>query len=979
MVVRQIISRLEGRLRRPLVSVVIPCKDGEQFIENAVRSALNQSLRQLEVIVVDDCSTDNTRTVVESLGTRDRRVRLISGRGMGPGAARNDAVSVARGRYLTFIDADDKVLPGAFEDMATTLVRTKSDYVMGGYLRHGTAGTHRPNIVAAVHGTDRIGTNVEEFPQLLEEPVLWNKMFCTSFWRSSVGSIPEDVNYEDQEPCLRAALAASSIDILARDTYSWRLPEGRASRSQTKAEIKDLQDRGTIIRRMLDALDGASANVVQHILATWLGRDLGLYAPHAFSGVPSYQDRLRGLAKELAERMDRGTWAAMPFWDRLTAWALAYGTPHDLAEAVASRLEDTSAVPITRHAGRLTVSAPVLTRVSDASPILPLVGPNDLRLRAEIKEARQEKGAIVFEGTAYVPGLSEDEQPEVMIELIGAPIDRFITLERRDDPDADYEANDPWRSYTGLGYRATYPSSFSPVENVRFSATLDGHELVSVHAMPPVTQMYTHGILVDRFEVNGSMLEIAGRHDVEDPIDVVLSSSAFCARPKMTVTDDTWCAQFDLADPYFPSGGYFLRWGRSGSDSPEGWCRIGRLDKDASYHLGPIRRAELRFGRNAEVGCTIGPPLARLERSSRGQRVHIESTTAAGHKGVFFESFNGKSGGDSPAAILTDLVKHDMGEPLWWSALDGTVPVPDGARRVIVGSADWFKAVRTAKVLVSNNNFPHWFEKSPEQYLIQTWHGTPIKRLLFDAPEAFIPLTYRRLMARQVPQWNLLLAQSENAAMNLRSSTGYTGEVYIGEYPRNARLLSGESGAARVRESLGLAEEERVVLYAPTWRDSLRPQNSRVSEDLLDVEALAKALDVTILARSHHMNSLRSVGKGVKDVSHYPHIEDLFLISDVFVSDYSSAFYDFTLTGRPAVIYAPDLKWYKEVERGFYDASWPQGTPWPLTQSLDELIEVLHSALSADRVPLVQPFQVERSLAWIRSRISDVLASNVSN
>lgn len=973
---RRTVARLKHRFRRPQLSIVVPCKNGEQFVEKAIRSVLNQSFRQLEVIVVDDQSKDNTREVVQALASRDRRVRLLDGRGSGPGAARNDGVNAARGRYLAFIDADDHVLPEAYATMLSTLARSGSDYVMGGYTRHGRSGVHRPNLVSAVHAEDRLGTTVEEFPKLLDEPVLWNKVFRTSFWRRSVGSIPEDVNYEDQEPCLRAALAASSIDVLARDVYSWRLPEGRASRSQTKAEFADLQDRVTIIRRMLAALHDASPNVVQHLLGVWLGRDLGMYASHAFSGNPGYRDCLRSLARDLAEKMESETWAAIPFWDRLTAWALAYGTVGDLAEAIASRLEDTSAVPITRRDGALTVAAPVLARISYVPPYLPFVGQNDLELHATVRSARQEGDTVVFEGTAYIPGLANNEQPEIKLELIGAASEELASFEPQDDPDADYEANDPWRSYTRFGYRATYARNLHSIECVRFSALVDQQELTSVLAMPALTPPYAHGVLVDQFTVDGSILQIRGRHDIEYPIQVVLASSAHHALAKLSVTDKTWSAEFDLADPGLPSGGYFLRWGRTDSDVYEGWCRIGNLDRTDTYHLGPVRRAELRFGTNAEVGCTIGPPLTRSERSRRGQRTLIESAETNEYKGVFFESFNGKSGGDSPAAIIKDLVAHNVREPMWWSAVDGRVPVPDGAQRVIVGSAEWFRAVRTAKVLVSNNNFPHWFEKSPTQYLIQTWHGSPIKRLLFDAPEAFVPLTYRRLMERQVPHWDLLLAQSETAASNLRSSTRYAGEVYVGEYPRNARLLSGESGAAAVREVLGLSDEERVILYAPTWRDRLRARNSPVSEELLDVEELAQALDAIVLVRSHHMNNVRTAGDGVKDVSNYPHIEDLFLVSDVLVSDYSSAFYDFALTGRPAVVYAPDLEWYKYVERGFYEHSWPKGTSWPLTETLDELIGALRSALAMERAPIVPPPGVEESLAWIRSRIIEVLNSD---
>src|SRR5699024_1856245 len=189
-------------------------------------------------------------------------------------------------------------------------------------------------------------------------------------------------------------------------------------------------------------------------------------------------------------------------------------------------------------------------------------------------------------------------------------------------------------------------------------------------------------------------------------------------------------------------------------------------------------------------------------------------------------SFNGKSGGDNPAGILEDLHGHGLSIPMWWSVIDGTVRVPLGATPVIHGTAEWFEVARSAQIIVTNNNLPHWFSKQPDQFLLQTWHGTPIKRLLLDAPEALIPLTYRRLMVNQVAQWDLLLAQTTDAAHNLVSSTGYSGEVRIGEYPRNLRLLQGEEGAARVRAYFGIAAEERTILYAPTWREGLRSGSS---------------------------------------------------------------------------------------------------------------------------------------------------------
>lgn len=97
-----------------LVSVVIPSFNSSDTLEKAINSALAQSISGLECIVVDDCSTDSTREVVERISLLDKRVRYLclpSNSGS-PAAPRNKGVESAKGRYIAFLDADDEWLPG---------------------------------------------------------------------------------------------------------------------------------------------------------------------------------------------------------------------------------------------------------------------------------------------------------------------------------------------------------------------------------------------------------------------------------------------------------------------------------------------------------------------------------------------------------------------------------------------------------------------------------------------------------------------------------------------------------------------------------------------------------------------------------------------------------------------------------------------------------------------------------------------------
>ena len=1124
---RKALRAVRRRSRRPVVSVVIPCRDAEPYIEAAVRSVLNQSLRDVEVIVVDDGSQDGSFEVVRGLADRDRRVRLIRGDGRGPGAARNRGVELAAGKYLAFVDADDVMLAGALETMVGSARRTRSDVVTGAYRRHSAIGSHRPKLTARVHAEERLAVSAEQFPELLDEPVLWNGLYRTSFWRAKVHPIPEDVNYEDQEPSLRAALQARSVDVLAVDVYSWRLPEGRATRSQSKSSLADIQDRRTVLHRMQQTLDEehVSGAVRQHLLAVWLGRDLLMYAEKVPIAEPRFREELRAIGAELIAEIDAETWQAFPFWERLTAWALSQDDPEMLDDVLATRWEETSAVPLELDAatGELRCTHPLLDRLSGVPEPVRRVSPRDLHLVCTARKMRfADARTCAFKAEVHVAGL-DPLRTALALEIAATAPDGTrgpaATIASAKAGWADQVSNDPWRSYARAGIRAEVELLDVPAQQIHVRTQLGGHlleaavpqpvtslnyrlgpvekgkqfslsaadggaaeftavgvspfvlvkarsqgeemELVvrctdeerALHdvqvvarrqgnsirgvvgleghrlrirlPLPPVPdgtlyrgeRAYTVDVLaggeqfpvswdrnaraergtalravptrdgrvkvekravrvtVDDVAVDGSTARFSGRVDPSQHVPVMWLVSSTASVPMRTVPAKSgrWSADLDLSDRAIASGGYFVRWSASEQEEPAGWARAGRaLRKGEHYVEGPCRSVRLSPHRGGALGVTLGAPLRSTERTRVGRRRLITASPGPLRPGVFFESFNGKSSGDNPRALL-DALRPLTEVPLWWSVADGTVPVPPGATPVVAGSAPWFEALRTARVLVTNNNFPHWFEKRPGQVILQTWHGTPIKRLLFDAPPAFTPLVYRRLMARQAEEWDLLLVQDEEAEHRLRSALRYEGPVHRGELLRNIRLDQEPEGRARVRSELGIPLHQPAVLYTPTWREKMRgTDGEQALQSLVDVASLADATGAHVMVRSHHMNGLRADGAGVTDVSAYPHVEDLMLASDVLVSDYSSIVYDYRLTGRPMIVHAPDLRWYRDVERGFY-GHWPDDLGLPLSQDQDSLEDLVAEALATDE-PRKPPVNgAEKSLEWTCGWVLDAL------
>lgn len=440
----------------PLLSVVIPAFNAEQHLAECLDSVLRQSLRATEVIVVDDGSTDGTAELVRQTAQEDSRVRLVHQEHAGPGVARNRGLALATGTYLTFVDADDRVLPGAYRSLVATLDRTGSDLATGGYVRFGASGTSRPNLVERVHGRDLRRTTLADSPALLEEPVLWNKVFRRSFWDACVGEVPSSVNYEDQEPTYRALLGARSIDVLERDVYGWRLSDGRGTRSAAKARRSDVAARLAVIR----SLEGLLVDVPEQIRATayaiWLGTDLAMHLEHVPTTRRRFWRLLRDGAAEIAGRAPEGAWGLIPAQNRLLAWVAASGSRRDVEEILGTRAEDTTALPWESHEGGWRVAPSYLPRLRTPVPTdLLRVEPCDVSVAAGIRSMEwQDPNTLVLTGFAYLRGPDPTGRRIRVVASDG--VEDLVTVPARlaVDPMIDEESSDPWRQYGACGFSA---------------------------------------------------------------------------------------------------------------------------------------------------------------------------------------------------------------------------------------------------------------------------------------------------------------------------------------------------------------------------------------------------------------------------------------------------------------------------------------------------------------------------------------------
>ena len=93
----------------PVISVIIPCYNVEDYISECLNTVINQTFKELEIIVIDDGSKDCTKDIIEKFAKKDKRIIVINQENSGPSAARNRGVEIARGQYIGFIDSDDYI------------------------------------------------------------------------------------------------------------------------------------------------------------------------------------------------------------------------------------------------------------------------------------------------------------------------------------------------------------------------------------------------------------------------------------------------------------------------------------------------------------------------------------------------------------------------------------------------------------------------------------------------------------------------------------------------------------------------------------------------------------------------------------------------------------------------------------------------------------------------------------------------------
>lgn len=316
---------------------------------------------------------------------------------------------------------------------------------------------------------------------------------------------------------------------------------------------------------------------------------------------------------------------------------------------------------------------------------------------------------------------------------------------------------------------------------------------------------------------------------------------------------------------------------------------------------------------------------------------------------ILFETFMAKNYSDSPKYIYEYIAQNHPEYECVWAINDGA-KIPYGAKTVKRFSFQYAYYLAVSKYLVFNVRPPLWYRKREEQVFLETWHGTPLKRLVFDQEEVTSASPkYKQQFYRQRKDWDFLVSANPFSTKTFRSCFLYEGEMLEYGYPRNDILYWPNKGeiAQQLKEKLGIPKDKKTILYAPTWRDDQHYGSGQYKFELaLDLKLMKERLqdDYVVLLRTHHYISdhidVSGLGDFVINLSSYDDISEIYLISDICITDYSSVFFDYANLKRPILFYTYDFDKYKNQLRGFY-IDMNTEVPGPLLYTSEQVVQAI--------------------------------------
>ena len=356
--------------------------------------------------------------------------------------------------------------------------------------------------------------------------------------------------------------------------------------------------------------------------------------------------------------------------------------------------------------------------------------------------------------------------------------------------------------------------------------------------------------------------------------------------------------------------------------------------------------------------------MKKIRFRMNGNNIQIDD------KLMIFGAYNGKSYACSPKAVYEYMVRNEKYRDyqfVWFFDNPENYEFLKSNRNTIVvkkGSSECEKYLHKAKYWIFNfRAMDHWIP-SKNQIYVQCWHGTPLKRLGYDITNSDNAMNsvseIKSKYRTDAQRFNYMVSPCDfvtekfTSAWNLQAVGKQEAVLEIG-YPRNDFLKKcTREDVISIKKKLGLNESgKKIILYAPTWRDNQHDaEKGYVYRNPVDFDYLRDMLgeEYIILFRAHYLVAdqfdFKAYEGFIYNVSAHDDINELYIISDILITDYSSVFFDYAILERPMLFYMYDMEEYRDEMRGFYLDI--KELPGPVIKTEKELVEALNAFTEID-------------------------------
>lgn len=329
-------------------------------------------------------------------------------------------------------------------------------------------------------------------------------------------------------------------------------------------------------------------------------------------------------------------------------------------------------------------------------------------------------------------------------------------------------------------------------------------------------------------------------------------------------------------------------------------------------------------------------------------------------KQVLFESFHGSKINDNPYFIYKEIIKEhpEMYQKLFWGIKGSSLKMmrkqyPE-LQLIKRWSLKWVYISATANYWIMNVRMPTWWRKNKGTEYLQTWHGTPLKQLALDMDNIAIPgmnlEKYKKEFQSEASRWNYLIAPNEYTYKIFERAFKFKNTFLKTGYPRNDLLFqkNNEFYIRKLKNKLLGSKylDKKIITYAPTWRDhdSIDQGKYRFGWGFNLSNLMSKLPeDIVLVIRPHYLISekinLDQYNGRVLDLRDVD-MDELYLITDALITDYSSVMFDYSLLKRPILFFPYDFELYKKELRGFY-FDYKTELPGPILYNETDLIKYI--------------------------------------